>query len=170
MIHPFIHPFHTRSLKSLVLLTLALLLSSCNSDSDDHSPQAQSSTGSGEVLSSITISPGTTSMDIQMTRQFTAVGIFSDGSSTILTESVTWSTSDESIVSISETGVAIAHAQGEATITATRDGVSGTCLVSVSLSGTSDTSDPAPPEKPDLLPCLGRHHRPYRHRHLCRAG
>lgn len=152
MIHPFIHPFHTRSLKSLVLLTLTLLLSSCNSDSDDHSPQAQSSTGSGEVLSSITISPGTTSMDIQMTRQFTAVGIFSDGSSTILTESVTWSTSDESIVSISETGVAIAHAQGEATITATRDGVSGTCLVSVSLSGTSDTSDPAPPEKPDLLP------------------
>lgn len=140
-----IHLFQTRSLKSLALLTLAVLLSSCSSDSHDHGPQFQGSTGSGGVLSSIAVTPGSTSIGIEQTRQFTAVGIYGNGSSGNLTDSVTWSTSDENIVSISETGLATARAEGEATITATMDGVSGLTLVRVSLV-------PSPPEEHDPLP------------------
>lgn len=143
-----IHLFHTQSLKSLALLTIAILLSSCSSDSNDHDPQAQSSTGPGGVLSSITVTPGNSSISIEQTRQFTAVGIYGNGSSGNLTDSVIWSTSDENIVSISKTGLATAHAQGEAAITATMGGLSGTGFVSVSL---PDPSDPSPSENSDSI-------------------
>src|SRR5690554_2131614 len=103
-----IHLFHTQSLKSFALLILAVLLSSCSSVSHDHGPQAESSTGPRDVLSSIAVKPGNSSIGMQQTMQFTAVGIYGNGSSENLTGSVIWSTSDESIVSIGETGLATA--------------------------------------------------------------
>lgn len=139
-----IHLFHTQSLKSFALLILAVLLSSCSSDSHDHGPQAESSTGPRDVLSSIAVKPGNSSIGMQQTMQFTAVGIYGNGSSENLTGSVIWSTSDESIVSIGETGLATAHAEGEATITATMDGVSGSTLMRVSLSDAPEHPDPLP--------------------------
>ncbi len=144
-----IHLSQTQTFKSLALLALAVLLSSCSSDSHDHDPLAESSTGPGGALSSIAVTPGNSNIGMQQTRQFTAVGIYSNGSSENLTESVTWSTSDENIVSISETGLATAHAEGEATITATMEGVSGSTFMRVSL---SDDQGPSPPENPDPLP------------------
>lgn len=45
--------------------------------------------------------------------------------------SVEWSSSDESVISVSENGVLTAHALGEATVTATADGVSASVSVCV---------------------------------------
>ena len=64
-------------------------------------------------------------------QQFTATGQFSDGSSRVLTTSLTWSTSDASVASISNTGLANALVAGVVTITAKSGTISGTATLNV---------------------------------------
>ena len=64
-------------------------------------------------------------------QQFTATGQFSDGSSHALTTSLTWSTSDASVASISSTGLANALVPGVVTITAQSGTINGTATLNV---------------------------------------
>jgi len=64
-------------------------------------------------------------------QQFTATGQFSDGSSHALTTSLTWSTSDASVASISSTGLANALVAGVVTITAQSGTITGTATLNV---------------------------------------
>ena len=64
-------------------------------------------------------------------QQFTAAGQFSDGSSHALTTSLTWSTSDASVASISSTGLANALVAGVVTITAQSGTINGTATLNV---------------------------------------
>ena len=68
-------------------------------------------------------------------QQFTATGQFSDGSSRVLTTSLTWSTSDASVASISNTGLANALVAGVVTITAKSGTISGTATLNVTGAG-----------------------------------
>ena len=87
------------------------------------------------VLQSITVSPASASIAKGLTQQFTATGHYSDGSMQNITASVTWSSSNAGIASISNTagsqgvatGVSIG---GPLTITATQ-GVSGAAQLTV---------------------------------------
>ncbi len=72
------------------------------------------------VLESITLAPSAVSLNIDDTQQFAVAGTFDDETSQTLTEDLTWSTSDESIVAVSQDGVATAVAAGEAQITVTQ--------------------------------------------------
>ena len=81
-------------------------------------------------VASVAISPATSSLTIGQTQQLTAT--LRDAAGNILTgRSVSWGTSADGIASVSSTGLVTAVAVGNATITATSEGVSGTAAVTV---------------------------------------
>ncbi len=83
------------------------------------------------ALSSITISPGQSSLPLGESVQLTATGNFSDGSVQDLTQSATWSSSTSAIASVSSAGSALALGTGTTTITATSATISGSASLSV---------------------------------------
>ena len=82
-------------------------------------------------LVSIAASSASPSVAAGSTDQFTATGTYSDGSNQILGNSVTWSTSNSAIASISSSGVATGTSHGSVVITATSGTVSGTANLTV---------------------------------------
>ena len=98
------------------------------------------------VLTSITVSPTSTSVGIGSTAQLSANGVFNDGSSEPLSNSqVTWTSSEPTVATVSNAGVVTGVATGTATITATDQSFTATSsitvnvanLVSISVSPTS---------------------------------
>lgn len=86
---------------------------------------------SGPSLTSISIGPPAATLAKGLTQQFSATGVYSDGSKRILT-SVSWVTGSTSVVSINaSTGLATALGVGSTTITASLDGVSGAATLTV---------------------------------------
>ncbi|HLH07365.1 MAG TPA: DUF4082 domain-containing protein [Terriglobales bacterium] len=71
-------------------------------------------------LYSISVSPTNPTMGVGTSQQFTATGIYSDGSELNITNQVTWSSSNASVATINASGVASALSGGTSTITATQ--------------------------------------------------
>jgi hypothetical protein len=90
---------------------------------------------SAATLSSISVTPANPSDPLGPTQQFTATGTFSDGSTQNLTTSVTWSSSNTAVATISNTsgtqGLVTTVAQGTTTIIATSGSVSGQTTLTV---------------------------------------
>src|ERR1700685_3437078 len=84
-------------------------------------------------LSSIFVTPPSASVAVNSTVQLTATGTYFDGSQRPLQgESVGWSSSDDTVASItSPGGLVTGVASGSATITVSAQGVSGTATISV---------------------------------------
>jgi hypothetical protein len=83
------------------------------------------------TLSSIDVRPASTSLALGTTQAFTATGRFSDATSMSLTSMVTWSSSDDPLVSLDVMGRATARALGMAVVTASFRGQSGNAQVTV---------------------------------------
>ncbi|HEX8438170.1 Ig-like domain-containing protein, partial [Archangium sp.] len=84
------------------------------------------------VLSSIAITPAVESVPAGMTQQFTASGIYSNGTTIDVTDSVTWTSSDTSIATVDGTGLGKGvRVGGHVTLTATLGNVSGTAQLTV---------------------------------------
>jgi uncharacterized protein YjdB len=83
------------------------------------------------ALTSIDVLPSNPAIELNTTQQFMASGNYSDGSQQDLTSSVKWSSSDTTIATIDQTGLASAVASGSTTITALLNGVSGTTTLTV---------------------------------------
>jgi uncharacterized protein YjdB len=87
------------------------------------------------TLTSITVTPATTTMARFATRPLTATGQFSDGSSLDVTVYVTWLSSTPSIASVSNAsgtqGVATGLGAGTVTVTAVRGTIQGTASITV---------------------------------------
>ncbi|MDD3764850.1 MAG: Ig-like domain-containing protein [Nevskiales bacterium] len=87
------------------------------------------------AVSSIEVTPADADLPVGITQQYAATGIFTDGSNQDLTASVMWSSSDETVVDVSDAdgskGLAAGQAMGTATISATLDGVTGSTGVTV---------------------------------------
>lgn len=83
------------------------------------------------VLSSITVTPSNASVAMGETQAFAANGIFSDGSSTDITSSVTWSSNAANVAAVDATGLATGVASGSTAITATSGTVSGSANLTV---------------------------------------
>ena len=91
----------------------------------------ESSTPVTPTVSSITVSPANATLDINGTQQLTATV---DASPASADKTVTWSTSNANVATVSTTGMVTAIAQGTATITATSNldnTKSGTCAITV---------------------------------------
>ncbi len=85
------------------------------------------------TLTSITVTPATSTIPLGVAQQFTAVGAFNDGTSQDITNTVTWTSSQPALVSITVSGAATARSTGTVTIIATSGAVSGsTTSVTVS--------------------------------------
>ena len=74
-------------------------------------------------LTSIVVAPATASIASGQTQSFTASGIFSDGGTTDITNSVTWNSSATNFATISAAGLATGVSAGTASITASSGGV-----------------------------------------------
>jgi hypothetical protein len=85
------------------------------------------------LLTSIVVTPGNPTIVLGLQQQFTAMGTFTDGSSSPITANVTWSSSNTNVLTVSPSGLGQSAAVGSATITATAPsgGVSGSTGVSV---------------------------------------
>ncbi len=104
------------------------------------------------VLTAITVSPAVTSVAEGATQQFTATGLYSDGSTQNLTDSVTWSSLQTSLASVSNAvgsqGLVTGLLPGADTITATDP---STLLSGIgALTVLSGVLPPPPPTSPAL--------------------
>ena len=100
------------------------------------------------TLASLSITPSNRSLTIGSTKQLTATGTFSDGTTQNLTNSVSWSASSAT-VAVSNTGVVNAITNGTATVTATSGSVSASDTITIS--GTSLTSIAISPSNPSMV-------------------
>ena len=90
-----------------------------------------SSTPADPTVTSVTVSPSSATLEINDTKQLTAIVEASPASAD---KTVTWTSNNTNVATVSESGVVTAVAQGTATITATSkldNTKSGTCTVTV---------------------------------------
>ena len=97
-------------------------------------------TVSPPTLVSITVTPANSSITLGNTEQFTATGTYSDGTTPNITSSVTWSSSNVSVATISNAagsnGKASSVSDGATTITATSGSIAGS--TGLTVTGTAD--------------------------------
>jgi 6-phosphogluconolactonase (cycloisomerase 2 family) len=113
---------------ALHLLCVMALVSGCHSSSGSYS-QAEAQ------LSSIAVGPPDSSVATGLTSQFTATGLYSDGSKQDISSQVTWSSANAAAAQISNAGLATAASPGSTMISAKM----GKMLGSTSLNVTPAT-------------------------------
>ncbi|MDY7226506.1 Ig-like domain-containing protein, partial [Hyalangium rubrum] len=83
-------------------------------------------------LLSLQVSPTSASVLAGLTQQFTAQGTYGDGTTSDVTNSATWTSSNTDLATVSSTGLATGVAAGgPVTLTATLGGVSGTAQFTI---------------------------------------
>ena len=123
---------------------------------DNHNGTAGGMSGTITVmpaatLSSIMLMPANPSVTMGGTEQFMAMGIFSDGTSVDVTDQATWSSSNTSTVTVSDTagtGPGERSAPGSSTISAVDGGLTGTTVMQVTAPLASIALTPANPSLP----------------------
>jgi uncharacterized protein YjdB len=83
------------------------------------------------TLQSITVTPVSATVSVGGTQQFRATGIYDDGTTRDITNTVSWSSAPKSVVSVSSAGLATALKAGTGTITAKSGGINGTATLKV---------------------------------------
>lgn len=94
----------------------------------------------GPTLTTVAVSPATPSVAVGKTQQMVATGTYDSGATDTITDSASWATSDNTIATVSSTGVVTGVATGTATISATLNGVSGSTTVAVTVSNLASIS------------------------------
>ncbi|HEX3743491.1 MAG TPA: M12 family metallopeptidase [Bryobacteraceae bacterium] len=89
------------------------------------------STGPAATLQSIAVTPANPTVAKGLTRQFTAMGTYSDASTKDLTGQVTWASANMSVATIVSGGLATAANTGTSSISATLNPVSGSTTLTV---------------------------------------
>src|SRR5207253_5928558 len=88
------------------------------------------------TLHSISVNPPNPSIVAGSTQQFSAIAIYSDGSSHDITSQGTWTTSPAQVATITNTGLATATGEGTATIQVSFHSVAGTGTMAVMANST----------------------------------
>lgn len=87
---------------------------------------------SPKTLSSISIAPANPSVALGTTAQFTATGIYSDGSKQDLTTSVTWKTAQPTVAIINDSGMAVTKGTGSTAVIASSGSINSSQTLTVS--------------------------------------
>ncbi len=111
-------------MKAYLVLTLLLgvfLLSGCGggSDSIGESGGDAGTNDAGATLTAIAVTPVDPSIPSGVTKQFTATGNYSDGTSDDITASVIWSSGEVQVATMNDGGLATGLAAGSSIMTAT---------------------------------------------------
>jgi hypothetical protein len=94
--------------------------------------------GTGPTLTSITVTPANPSLVGGATQQFTATGTYSDNTTAVITNLVSWSATGPATI-VANTGLATAvNTAGTATITASLGAVSGSTQMTVTVAPNSN--------------------------------
>ena len=83
------------------------------------------------ALVSVTVDPTTADIPLGTSQQFHASAVFTDGSSSDITASASWSVTPSNLGSIGTPGLVISAAQGPGTVTATFSSIPGTAALNV---------------------------------------
>jgi len=91
------------------------------------------------ILQTITVGPTGVGILVNKTQQMTAIGTYDDGSQKNITgsSSTTWTTNDQTIASVSSSGLVTGVGAGNATVTVTNGVATGSASITVSLSSIS---------------------------------
>ena len=122
------------SILIIILFMGAVTIAGVGCSNSDTAPGSGSDTRlppKGGTLVSIEVTPTNPSVPLGLTKQFTAMGIYSDSSTDDITTDVTWSSSDPLKATISSEGLATTLAVGATTISATLGEVSGSTVLTV---------------------------------------
>jgi Protein of unknown function (DUF3443)/Bacterial Ig-like domain (group 2) len=118
--------------KLLFFVLILLLIMSCGGGEGG---EGGGTSAPAVTLSSITVTPANPGMLSGKTKQLTATGTYSNGTKQDLTTSVTWSSSDTTVATISNTagsnGLVTSSLAGTTTITALLGSISGSTLLTV---------------------------------------
>jgi len=123
-------------LPSLIAVTLSFSIGGCGSGGSSTSPR---------TLASLAITPANSSVVVGYTQQLTATGAYSDGTTSNLTSSVIWASSDPTIMTVSNSGLATTVALGTAIISATSGSINAHTNITVSPALVSIAVTPASP-------------------------
>src|SRR5262249_30257396 len=85
------------------------------------------------TLKAITVTPQTPSVSTGSNLQMTATGTYDDGSTKKITGSVSWSSSNAAVFTVSSAGLITGNEPGRPTVTATAATISGSTSVSVTV-------------------------------------
>ncbi|MFD0676352.1 MULTISPECIES: glycoside hydrolase family 44 protein [unclassified Paenibacillus] len=102
-------------------------------------------------LTGISLSPAALQLKTGQNSAITAVGAYSDGSNSPLTQGVAWTTSDPAVAQVSSAGQVSAGKAGSAVVTAQSGGFSATASVSVTEDAVVLTGISVVPSRLDLL-------------------
>lgn len=94
-------------------------------------PAPGSITGGNPTLTSIQVTPGSPTLAMGSSKQLTATGVFSDGSTQDLTNSAAWSSANTSVATVTGTGFVTATSHGTSSISATSGSISGSTTLLV---------------------------------------
>jgi uncharacterized protein YjdB len=83
------------------------------------------------ALVSIAVTPANATVQVPLTQQLIATGTYSDGTTTILTDSVVWTSSDNTSATVNSRGQATGVHAGSTTISATFGGARGNTALAV---------------------------------------
>ncbi len=83
------------------------------------------------TLTSISVTPVNSKVEQGITQQYTAIGIYSDGTNQDITSQVTWRSDNISVARVNSTGLVTTVAPGTATISASSGNTSGSVLLTV---------------------------------------
>ncbi|MBI4500747.1 MAG: Ig-like domain-containing protein [Gemmatimonadetes bacterium] len=111
---------------SLLLIAAAFACNSEQSLTDPGNPPTNEST----AIASVAVTPGSGTLAVGQTSQYAVIATDSSGK-TVSAGKVTWSSSNESVITVNASGVVTARATGSATITATTGGQTGSASVTV---------------------------------------
>lgn len=108
------------------------------------------------VLTSVTVTPSTASLEVGETKQFQATANFSDGTTRDVTALAAWASSNTSVATVATNGLAEAKALGTTTISASYGGMGGDATLEVKSSDPlpPDPTETAPPIDPTTIPPL----------------
>jgi len=117
----------TAHIRLALLLSFAASVSGCGG-----MPPAMGAPPASKTLVSILISPVAPSVALGQSQQFTATGVFSDGTKQDLTQTVSWASAPPSVASISQSGLVSGELTGSATVTASSGAVTASDTLTVS--------------------------------------
>jgi len=112
-----------RVMAFLIAINMCLSIAGCGSAGTSPSPR---------TLASLVVTPADSSIVVGSTQQLTATGTYSDGSTSNLTSSVSWASSDSRITTVSSSGLATSPALGTAVVTATSGSINNHTNLTVS--------------------------------------
>jgi trimeric autotransporter adhesin len=112
-----------KPLAALHLLCVMALVAGCHSASGSYSQPVE--------LTGIAVGPPDSSIAMGLSSQFTATGLYSDGSKQDISSQVTWSSANAAAALISNTGLATTAGPGSTMITATMGKMYGSTSLSV---------------------------------------